>query len=194
MPPSLVLEVMKILEAEIDLREDTRAVEQARPALEVEKYTAQTRPLAETQESLGKRVADVVQKIGELPEGPGAFAREIGILSRVEQVMLEAHDLLATPDTGPPTIAAETEAIELLLQARRINPSGGGGGGATPGGGGTGEAEQAALALIGAGDEVQANVQARSVQQATGVAGGELPAEFRSGLDAFFGALENEVE
>ena len=185
MPPSLVLEVMKILEAEIDLREDTRAVEQARPALEVEKYAEQTRPLAETQESLGKRVADVVQKIGELPEGPGAFAREIGILTRVEQVMYEAHDLLATPDTGPPTIAAETEAIELLLQARRANPSGGGG---------TGEAEEAALALLGAGDEVQANVQARSVQQATGVAGSELPAEFRSGLDAFFGALESEVE
>ena len=48
---------------------------------------------------------------------------------------------------GAPAIAAETEAIELLLQAKRQSPKGGGGGGSNPGGGGTADsASQAALA------------------------------------------------
>ena len=52
--------------------------------------------------------------------------------------MSDATEILARPETGGPAIAAETEAIELLLQSQRINPKGGGGGGSTPGGGGTG--------------------------------------------------------
>ena len=50
--------------------------------------------------------------------------------------MDEATEILARPETGSPAIAAETEAIELLLQSKRINPKGGGGGGSNPGGGG----------------------------------------------------------
>ncbi len=42
--------------------------------------------------------------------------------------MLEASVILEAPETGPTAIAAETEAIELLLQSKRINPKGGGGG------------------------------------------------------------------
>ena len=34
----------------------------------------------------------------------------------VSQVMAEAADILARPETGRPAIAAETEVIELLLQ------------------------------------------------------------------------------
>ena len=48
-------------------------------------------------------------------------------------------------------IAAETEAIELLLKSKKINPRGGGGGGANPGGGGGGTTNDSALALLGAG-------------------------------------------
>jgi hypothetical protein len=99
--------------------------------------------------------------------------------------------LLASPDTGPETIAAETEAIELLLQARRINPKGGGGGGgSSPGAGGSGDTDQSALALLGSGAEAKAGSSARSVRQSTGVTGVDLPAEYRQGLDAFFEALE----
>ena len=50
--------------------------------------------------------------------------------------------------------------------------------------------EQAALALIGVGQELHANYQARNVSQATGTGGAALPAEFRAGLDAYFTALE----
>ena len=60
-------------------------------------------------------------------------------------------------ETGRDTLAAETEAIELLLQSRRAGGSGGGGGksSASPGGGNGGTKASAALALSGrsAGDE-----------------------------------------
>ncbi len=108
--------------------------------------------------------------------------------------MHEAAEILARPDTGPDAIAAETEAIELLLQARRKSPNSGGGGGqgGMPGGGSGEETAQslAALAALGPGTEAPTRLAERSVGQATGRAGRELPEEFRSGLDAYFHALE----
>jgi len=38
LPPSIVLEVLQILEAEVNLREATRVAEQARPALKNDDY------------------------------------------------------------------------------------------------------------------------------------------------------------
>ncbi len=184
---------MKILEREIGLREETRALEQVRSILQAEDFAEQAQPLADTQLELQERVAVVTRKIRELPDGEAAFGREIALLSRVEQVMQEAAVLLATPETGPETIAAETEAIELLLQAKRINPKGGGGsGGSSPGGGGSGDTDEAALALVGAGSERNARPQTRDVEMSTGTTGRELPVEFRSGLDAYFSNLEAE--
>ncbi len=190
MPPSIVLEVMKVLEKEIWLRDETRSLEQARPALVREEYGEKAKSLAETQLDLARRVRDVSQKLREQPQGEIAFFREIALMRRVEQVMREAHGLLARPETGPETIAAETEVIELLLQAKRSNPKGGGGGGATPGGGGGGTTEESALALIGDGSERNSKKEERTPTQATGVSGAQLPAEYSSGLDAYFGALE----
>jgi hypothetical protein len=105
--------------------------------------------------------------------------------------MDEAGTILDKPDTGAPAIAAETEAIELLLQAKRPNPKGGGGGGSNPGGGGTAASTSlAALADLGEGDDAATNVEARPVGQSTGKAGRELPEEFKTGLDAYFNKLE----
>ena len=119
------------------------------------------------------------------------FGRVIALLARVEVVMREAQELLARPETGPETIAAETEAIELLLQARRSSGAGGGGGGgSSPGGGGSGDTQEAALASIGVDDQTGSMGETRTVNQATGVTGTEFPAEFRSGLDAYFRAHE----
>ena len=181
---------MKILEKEIALREETRAVQQARDALTAEEYTKRSEPLAETQAELAERIADVSQAIRDLPEGEAKFPKELQLLSLVEMVMNEAHQLLARPETGPETIAAETHVIELLMQARRIKPGGGGGGGSSPGGGGGGDTDLSALALIGIGEERNRQAGDRDVRQATGVSGAELPEEFRTGLDTFFNALE----
>src|SRR5205807_5596730 len=93
----------------------------------------------------------VTQRIRELPEGDMKFAKEINLLGTVSEVMKEATEILAKPDTGSQAIAAETEAIELLLQSKRFNPKGGGGGGSNPGGGGGGTTTDSALSLLGKG-------------------------------------------
>ena len=104
--------------------------------------------------------------------------------------MLEASVILETPETGPTAIAAETEAIELLLQSKRINPKGGGGGGSSPGGGGKGSTKDSALALIGKGLNQKEIREDRGVSQATGESGPVLPEEFRAGLDEYFNRLD----
>jgi hypothetical protein len=129
--------------------------------------------------------------ITALTDGDRKFGRELRLLNAVVQVMDEAAGILGSPDTGARAIAAETEAIELLLQTKRQNPNGGGGGGADPGGGGrAARASSAALADLGPGSDADSAVRARPVGQATGRAGREFPEEFRSGLDVYFSNLE----
>lgn len=189
LPPSIVLEVLQILEAEIDLREETRVAEQAKPASEPEKYESSANALSETQESIGDRVTKVIARIGELPDATKHFAKELAMLGQVESVMVEAAEILAQPNTAAPAIAAETEAIELLLRSKRINPKGGGGGGASPGGGGGGNTVDSALALVGKGRNAKEVRQERDVIQTTGETGTVFPEEFRRGLDQYFNRL-----
>jgi hypothetical protein len=192
LPPSIVLEVLQILEAEVNLREETRVAEQARPALATGEYHRQAHKLSDTQEGVHGRVTKVGQRIRELPDGEAEFAPEIQLLGQVAQVMHEATGILARPETGAPALGAETEAIELLLQSRRINPrGGGGGGGATPGGGGGGTTSDSALALLGGGINDKEVREDRGVAQATGESGPSLPEEFRAGLDEYFNRLEH---
>ena len=141
-----------------------------------------------------QQVNEVVQKIARLPEAAENFGQEMELLAAVGQVMEEAKLMLGLGNTGPPTIAAQTEVIELLLQSRRINPQGsGGGGGSTPGGGGFGATDESALALIGAGLNLNERRERRDVGQATGRAASRvLPEEFRGGLDAYFQRLETQ--
>ncbi len=125
-----------------------------------------------------------------MPDGESVFAKEIKLLGMVSVVMNEATEILAKGDTGRPAIAAETEAIELLLQSKRINPKAGGGGGASPGGGGGGDTQDSALSLVGSGANDKEVREDRGVSQATGDAGPSLPEEFRAGLDEYFNRLE----
>ncbi len=190
MPPSIVLEVLQILEAEINLRDETRVAEQARPAIAAEDHQQQATKLSVTQSELKVRIDKVTDRIRELPEAEVNFGKEIKLLGLVSQVMNEATEILARPETGKPAIAAETEAIELLLQSKRINPKGGGGGGANPGGGGGGTTQDSALSLVGTGANEKEVREDRGVSQATGNTGPALPEEFRSGLDEYFNRLE----
>jgi len=190
LPPSIILEVMLILEGEINLRDETRVAEQARPALAEADHRAQATKLSETQDLLRERIDKVIERIRELPDGEADFAKEIRLLGLVSQVMNEATGILAKADTGKPAIAAETEAIELLLQSKRINPKGGGGGGSSPGGGGGGTTNDSALTLVGSGVNDKEVRDDRGVSQASGEAGPTLPEEFRAGLDEYFNRLE----
>ena len=191
LPPSIVLEVMRILEGEMDLREETRSLEQVRENLETVAYTDKAEVQAETQRKLYGRTVNVVKDIQALPLGEQKFGKEIRMISAASDAMNDAVDILSRPDTGKQAIAAETEAIELLLQAKRANPKGGGGGGSNPGGGGTGDTDRVALEMYGPGSDPLAQVEARGVQQSTGTTNDQIPAEFRDGIDAFFNALEN---
>jgi hypothetical protein len=188
----VILEVLKILEAEVNLREETRVAEQAREAVSKDDHMGEAIRLSETQDLLRDRVDQVVDRIEELPDGGENFAKEINLLTQVSSVMTDARDILVSPNTGSEAIAAETEAIELLLQCKRINPKSGGGGGTSPGGGGQGDTQDSALALLGRGVNQKEQREARSITQTTGETGRNLPEEFRSGLDEYFQRWERE--
>ncbi len=192
LPPSIVLEAMQILEAEVGLREETRVAEQARPAIVAEQYNELSKKLSFTQEGLSERVVKLTERIRDLPDSEIEFSKEINLLMKVEIVMNEATEILERPETGPEAIGAETEAIELLLQSKKINPKGGGGAGSTPGGGGTGTTSDSALAMVGSGMNDKEVREDRGVSQATGEAGVSLPEEFRAGLDEYFNRLERD--
>ena len=136
----------------MDLREETRSLEQVRESLETVAYTDKAELQTETQRKLYNRTVNVVMDISALPLGEQKFGKEIQMITAAAGAMNDATEILGRPDTGREAIAAETEAIELLLQAKRANPkSGGGGGGSNPGGGGTGDTDRVALELYGPG-------------------------------------------
>jgi hypothetical protein len=191
LPPSIVLEVLQILEGEVNLREETRVAEQARSAVEAKQHEAEAKRLSEVQHVLDERVVKVVDRIRQLPDGEADFAKEIALLGQVSNVMQEATGILAKHDTGPPAVAAETEAIELLLKSKRINPKGGGGGGANPGGGGGGTTQDSALALLGPGLNQKEVRESQRTEQAVGDTGPVWPEEYRAGLDQYFSRMEN---
>ena len=183
---------MKILTAEVALREETRGLEQAKPQLETKLFTESADALADTQMELLDRTDNVIDLIVALPEGEEKFAKEIFQLTNASKAMSDAERILASADTGSPAIAAETEAIEWLLLAKRAGKSDGGGGGSDPGGGHRSGANltSSALALLGESEEKEARIVDRETNQATGKTGRELPEEFRAGLDRYFEALE----
>ncbi len=191
LPPAVVLEIMRLLEGEIDLRDETRAAETARSATEITYYDDTVAGLCDTQQNLRKRALNVINDIIALPEGSRHFGKELDLLDSAAAAMQDAAHLLAEPSTDANVIAAETEVIELLLQSKRANPkSGGGGSGSSPGGGSDGETETVALALHGPGADPHAHIESREVRQAIGQTDNSIPAEYRDGVEAFFNAVE----
>ncbi len=190
LPPSIVLEVLQILEAEVNLREETRVAEQAKEANGTDLYQTEAIRLSQSQLTLQERIIAVGERIQELPESEKHFVKELELMAQVDNVMGDATNILARPDTGVNAVAAETEAIELLLKSKRINPKSGGGGGSSPGGGGGGLTSDSALALLGSGVNQKEVREDRGVSQTTGETGTVLPEEFRTGLDEYFNRIE----
>jgi hypothetical protein len=191
LPPSLVLEVLQLLEGEVKLREQTRVAEQARPAVTDTDHMETANELSQTQDGFQERLDKVVERILDLPDAEADFAKELEMLTQVSGVMEETTEILAKPETGRPAIAAETEIIEMLLKSKRFNPNASGGGGSEPGGGGGGDTQTPALALVGAGVNDKEVREELSATQSTGNTGPGLPEEFRSGLDEYFNRLES---
>ena len=181
---------MQALRDEMKLRDETRELENAKAAVEKEEFASRARKLGDEQDRIKDHTDTAIGDIEAIEGGSQKFGKELGLLTRVVAVMDEASGILRVPDTGAPAIAAETEAIELLLETKRNNPNAGGGGGSNPGGGGGGTTRSTALASLGPGGDANRDVKARPVGQATGRAGKDFPEEFRSGLDAYFSNLE----
>lgn len=192
LPPEIVLKVMQALRDEMKLRDETRELENSKASLVAEKFSTDAKGLGKKQGGIGTHTQTAIDDILAIPEGAQKFGKELKLLNAVVFVMQDAQGILMSPDTGDKAIAAETEAIELLLQAKRAG-KGGGGGGSNPGGGGTAaSASSAALADLGPGSDANSSVSARPVGQATGRAGKEFPEEFKNGLDAYFNNLEGQ--
>ena len=196
LPPEIIVEVLRLINREIQLREETREVEQAKDALTGEKYYERSEALSDTQYEIAEDTHEIAREISLLPNANTALIRrQLTKVSRAAEVMDEAESILAEPNTGPKAIAAISEVIEILLETQRMpNVPGGGNSGDSPGGGGQGLAALvSALNLMGIGDDSgEAFIEKRSPKQATGKAGRVLPEEFRQGLDAYFNAIEGQ--
>jgi hypothetical protein len=190
LPPSIVLEVLRILKGEVDLRDTTRVAEQTRWLDEPDVHRQAAEGLQGTQDDLHQRTHLVIEQLERLQVDEGKnYSQSLRQLTAAAHAMHDASDLLSAAETGPPTIAAETEAIEALLIAKRASKGGGGGGGGNaPGGGGGEGAADVPSALAGLGDDLMA--QPREVAQSTGTIRSQIPEEFRAGLDAYFSALD----
>lgn len=195
MPPSIILKIMKILAGEVGLREETRELEQAREGMEEGSFDLKANRLSKTQQQLTSDTADAVDMILALPEGSQNFGKEVQQLRNAAMAMQDATEILSRPETGSEAIAAETEAIEWLLQAKRSKGGGGGGGNQAGNGARTGRSTNvSAVALLGDADADDEKVEKRETVQASGRAGEEYPDEFRKGLDAYFEQLEQSAE
>jgi len=182
---------MKILTEEIALRDQTRSFHQAKVQLEKEVAQEKTTELSMIQNDLVDRTDDVIEQIRDLPDGEESFGKEIKQLTNASFAMSDAFNYLSDADTGPNAIAAETEAIEWLLMAKRSGSGGGGGGTSAGAGSRSGAAWRgSSLARLGGSTEKLSKVVKRNNKQATGKAGRDLPEEYRSGLDAYFEKLE----
>lgn len=196
LPPEIVLKIMQALQDEMALREETREMEATKTAFAPDEYAARVAPLEQKQEDIRAHLDTALADIFVLDDAEKHFGKEIQLLRVVSDIMRESRSILARPETGYEVIATQTEAIELLLQAKRQKPGGGGGGGGSnPGGGGSASGGQggASLTDIGPGGSIEggSNPVAREVDQSTGKAGRELPEEFRFGLDTYFNELQS---
>ena len=184
LPPEIVVEVMRIINREIQLREETRELEQAREALTADEYSERSIALYDTQITLTEDTREVEAQISLLPNAQEPFIQQqLAKVGRAAEVMDEVEDILAEPDTGPRAIAAITEVIEILFETGRV-PNAPMIITAPP-------PTASALTLLGVGDDSgRAFIENRAPRQATGKAGRVLPEEFRQGLDAYFDTLE----
>lgn len=195
LPPEIIVKVLRLINREIQLREETREVEQAKNALTDAKYYERSEALSDIQYEIAEDTHEVAREISLLDNAnEPLIRRQLAKVAKAAEVMEEAESILAEPNTGPKAIAAISEVIEILLETQRAPNAPGGGSGQSPGSGSGGLAAiVSALRLMGVGDDTgTAFIEKRSPKQATGKAGRVLPEEFRQGLDAYFNVLEGQ--
>jgi hypothetical protein len=193
LPPELVLRLMRALHDQMQLRDETREMENTRPVFAPDVYASKVRPLEMAQTDIREGIDEVVLDIEALPQAAEHFDRERQLLLAVSDIMRQAHAVLARPDTGTEAIAAQTEAIELLLQSKRNQSGGGGGSPSSSGGNSSSSGGGSHLSDIGPSGNAtfSRDESGGGTEQSTGKSGRELPEEFRRGLDTYFNQLES---
>ncbi len=219
-PPGLVLELVRIVEGELDLRDGVRGWKAGDPGSE--RGREEGVRLGETQSALADRTRALLRELWALPVAP-LLQRDLLRIGLASEAMDEASRYLLEKDVASPYLEPEesgaralgaiNEAIELLLQGES-EPGGGrsgsGGsagslsllpsatmlqsassGGADPQGGTGGSALMRQLLRRQGG--IRALIEMRAPEQSTGLSGREWPAEYRQGMDAFIRALEEEM-
>lgn len=190
---ALLLKLTRARLVEEGLRDNTRFLDEMKR--NPEQYTESARRLALTQGAL----ADDVEKLME-PTHPPALLQ---LLGRVVDAMRDAEELLAKPETGIPTIAAQTEVIELLAETSRQagggQPSGSAtamlmqmlmGGAGSSGGGNPNTSEFGGSSGTEGGRASGAPGDPRTVERVTGRDTSRYPEEFRDVLERYFEAVE----
>ena len=194
LPPELAVELMRILKRETDLREETRELEQARAGQELAAVHRQVEDLAKVQVDLAVRTATVIKKVIAIPNGEDTYKDDIGRLTDAIAAMRDAESLLNKHETSVATIAAETEAIELLQNSKKNKSSKGGSGN------GAGDGERSGADLAGLASMLEGKSQdssarpERKTELSTGNESDHVPEEFRAGLDRLYEAMEKGIE
>jgi hypothetical protein len=192
LPPALLLDILRIIYDEMDLREESRTLGQLAPVDEDGRQDLLDRSAAQAvqQMYIQERTLNTIRDIRAIPNGTKSFQSELQKLNKAVQHMDDASAMLTEGTTGDQVVAAETAAIEALIEARR--GGGGGGGGGDSGGGSTagGSTNRSPLDLVGPAADRSAKVAPRQAGEGTGKTGRQLPDEYREGLDAFLNKID----
>ena len=122
LPASIVLDIMRQIEAEMSVRDETRNLELARAAIEPNELQQRNDGLTVYQMSVLERTLDTMGDIREMRDGEAEFNGELRQLEAAINSMNEASGMLFDGTTGDFTLAAESAAIEGLLQTGRTDP------------------------------------------------------------------------
>jgi hypothetical protein len=184
-----LLALMRLRQQQDQLRERTSALDQGKALSE--DYSGDARAAAQAQSAL----RDNVQSLAQDPSFPVPGTQ----LAPIGKAMNDASGLLAKPETGAPTYAAQTDALNLLdaaisQQAQKAGQSasqlssmmgmGAGGAGSTAGG----STNQPNVPIPGSREGEAADQ--RTVTQAGGIDNSQLPGEFRDAIESYHRAIE----
>lgn len=122
LPPSIVLDVLKQIDDEMNLRDETRGFDRARAAMSATEQQERNDALTVLQMEIEERSLNTIDDIYALPNGGRSFDSEISKMKNAVTAMNEAMGMLYDQTTGEPTLAAESAAIEALLESRRQDP------------------------------------------------------------------------
>lgn len=103
--PEVVIGLLRLIQQEQDVREQTRNLEENRK--ELPNYSEKALKLSEKQMGMRHELKKIMEKSPDLP-------KLNAIMNRAEKAMTDAGALLFKPQTDRETLGAETEVIEIL--------------------------------------------------------------------------------